>query len=94
MLCGFRIAVLLLAAIAANLAPACGRTFKHGAPERDAALSRSATGGCPAHPAPAGLSRYRARDFFRQTSQVTWPISSSSKGYPASFSASLICPWW
>lgn len=31
--------------------------------------------------------------FFIQTPHVTRPISRSSNGCPAAFSASLICPW-
>ena len=78
MLYGPRIALLLLLALSAHMVPACGRSFGHGGP-----VERDV--------ARAG---YRARDFFSQTSHVTWPISSSSNGYPASLSASLIWPWW
>jgi hypothetical protein len=71
-----RIALLLFSALSAHMVPACGRSFGHGVPV-DRDVARAG---------------YRSLDFFSQTSQVTWPISSSSNGYPASLSASLICP--
>lgn len=62
-----RIALLLLAAVTAHIAPACGGAFKKADPEDVARMS------IPPRPQAVGVLR-------SQTSQVTWPISSSSKG--------------
>lgn len=62
-----RIALLLLSAVTAHIAPACGGTFKRAEPGNEARLA------VPPRPQAVGVLR-------SQTSQVTWPISSSSKG--------------
>ena len=64
-----RIGLLLLSALTAQIVPACGRAFKKADPT-DGSASRMTA------PRPA-----QAMGVLRsQTSQVTWPISSSSKG--------------
>jgi len=64
-----RIGLLLLSALTAGIAPACGRSFKRAEPTEGEASRR------------AGPRLPQTVDALRsQTSHVTWPISSSSKG--------------